>query len=281
MLSWMLEHCLGLLIWIDEKKPASTPDDSWWLMTAEVRPLFELVNVTLVILQSPDIILSHQTSKIENLVGHLADTMNMELLGINDAFEAMQASEFIVADQWWVKIEDVSRHLRSQGSWARDMFLGLDAVDQTLILKEIAHFGLKLVQGTLAIQAERNSNNEAALDLVPPVMSFKLVEMALCDFIDSVLDPYGSQLAKFWPDEKIDLIERHQQELFNAYKRKPDSKLLIDKRDHTTLFNMGWDDLKGCFEHLRLFCSGLANAFANTTKVELDFNILKWEKGGF
>jgi hypothetical protein len=25
----------------------------------------------------------------------------------------------------------------------------------------------------------------------------------------------------------------------------------------------------------------LANAFANTTKVELDFNILKWEKGGF
>jgi hypothetical protein len=29
-------------------------------------------------------------------------------------------------DHWRVKIEDVSRHLRSQGSWARDMFLGLD-----------------------------------------------------------------------------------------------------------------------------------------------------------
>jgi len=98
MLSWMLKHCCRLLIWIDEKKPASTPDDSWWLMTVGVRPLFKLINVTLVILQFLDIILSHQTSKIDNLVGHLASTMNMELEGTYDAFEAMQASKFIVVD---------------------------------------------------------------------------------------------------------------------------------------------------------------------------------------
>jgi hypothetical protein len=92
MLSWMLEHCCRLLIWIDEKKPASAPNDSWWLMTAGVRPLLKLINVTLVILQSPNIIFSQQTSKIENLIGHLASTMNMELVGTNDAFEAMHAS---------------------------------------------------------------------------------------------------------------------------------------------------------------------------------------------
>jgi len=135
--------------------------------------------------------------------------MNMGLVGTNNAFEAMQASKFIIVDHWRVKIEDVSRHLHSQGSWARDMFLGLDAVDQTSILKEIVHFGLKLVQGISAIQAKRNSNNEAALHLAPPMMSFQLVEMVPCDFIDSVLNPYQSQLAKFWPDEKIDFIERH------------------------------------------------------------------------
>jgi len=77
--------------------------------------------------------------------------MNTELVGTNDAFEAMQASEFIVVDHWRVKIEDVLCHLCSQGLWAHDMFLGLDVVDQTLILKEIAHFRLKLVQGISAI----------------------------------------------------------------------------------------------------------------------------------
>jgi len=87
------------------------------------------------------------------------------------------------------------------------MFLGLDAADQMLILKEIAHFKLKLVQGISAIQAERDLNNEAALDFAPHVMPFHLVEMASCNFINLILDPYRSQLAKLWPDEKIDLIE--------------------------------------------------------------------------
>jgi len=39
--------------------------------------------------------------------------------------------------------------------------------------------------------------------------------------------------------------------------------------------------MKGCFEQLRMFCGGWANAFANTTSVESDFNILKWEKNDF
>jgi hypothetical protein len=64
-------------------------------------------------------------------------------------------------------------------------------------------------------------------------------------------------------------------------KGNPGSKLLIDKLDHSIVFNMGWDDLKGHFEHLRMLCGGLANAFSNTTSVELDFSILKWEKMTF
>jgi len=30
-----------------------------------------------------------------------------------------------------------------------------------------------------------------------------------------------------------------------------------------------------------MFCGGLANAFTNTTSVESDFSILKWEKDDF
>ncbi len=47
------------------------------------------------------------------------------------------------------------------------------------------------------------------------------------------------------------------------------------------LFNTRWDDLKGRFENLRMFYGGLANAFANTTSVESNFSILKWEKDDF
>ena len=60
ILSWMLQHRCHLLVWIAEKNPASTPHDGWWVMAAAVQPLFELVNVTMVILQSPNLILSQQ-----------------------------------------------------------------------------------------------------------------------------------------------------------------------------------------------------------------------------
>ena len=92
------------------------------------------------------------------------------------------------------------------------------------------HFGLKLLQGISALQVERDSNNEVVHNLAPLVMSFQLVEMAPCDFIDLVLDPYQSQLAKFWPDEKIDLIERHQQELLNAYRGNSAPSFSLIKR---------------------------------------------------
>ena len=46
-------------------------------------------------------------------------------------------------------------------------------------------------------------------------------------------------------------------------------------------FNTGWDYLKGRFEHLRMLCGGLANAFTNTRSIESDFSILKWEKDDF
>jgi hypothetical protein len=55
-------------------------------------------------------------------------------------------------------------------------------------------------------------------------------------------------------------------------------KAAIDKQDHQTSFNLGWDILLvNRFDSLRAFVGGLATMFTNTTLVESDFSILKWE----
>jgi hypothetical protein len=55
-------------------------------------------------------------------------------------------------------------------------------------------------------------------------------------------------------------------------------KATIDKQDHQTSFNPGWDVLLASrFDSLRAFVGGLATVFANTTSVKSDFSILKWE----
>jgi hypothetical protein len=54
----------------------------------------------------------------------------------------------------------------------------------------------------------------------------------------------------------------------------------INEHDVNTLFNDAWDCV-GRFDRLCAFCGGLATVFPNTTAVESDFSILKWEMDEF
>ena len=114
-------------------------------MAAAVQPLLELINVTLVILQSPNLILSQQETEIENLSIHPMQSMDIELMDSNTAFEDLLPLQYVTLEHSWVKIDNVERHIHSQGSWACDLLQGLN--DQACILKEVALFGLKLMNG--------------------------------------------------------------------------------------------------------------------------------------
>ena len=63
-----------------------------------------------------------------------------------------------------------------------------------------------------------------------------------------------------------------------AYGRKPSIKEILDAHDHKMFFNDAWDNVKTRFLTLRQFCGGLAYMFPNTTSIEYDFSMVKWEK---
>jgi hypothetical protein len=67
-------------------------------------------------------------------------------------------------------------------------------------------------------------------------------------------------------------------ELLVVYARKLNVKTTLDKHNEKTFFNEAWDYLKGRFMQLCQLCGGLATPFPNTTSVESDFSIVKWEK---
>jgi hypothetical protein len=94
-------------------------------MVGAVQPLLELVNVTLVILQSPNLILSQQKTEIENLSVHLMLSMDIELMDSNTQFEYLLPSQYVTLEQNWVKIDNVECRIRNQGSWVCDLLQGL------------------------------------------------------------------------------------------------------------------------------------------------------------
>ncbi|KAG9416837.1 hypothetical protein AC1031_001229 [Aphanomyces cochlioides] len=61
-----------------------------------------------------------------------------------------------------------------------------------------------------------------------------------------------------------------------------DDKGNVTSVDYQTMFNDGWDALGTAqYQSLRQYAAGLATVFPNTTSVESDFSILKWEKDEF
>ncbi len=75
----------------------------------------------------------------------------------------------------------------------------------------------------------------------------------------------------------MEQIEAEHRELLKLYNADTILRNIVDKHDHTTTFNDAWDCAPGRFEWLRSFCGGLAIVLANTTSIESDFSILKWE----
>jgi hypothetical protein len=92
-----------------------------------------------------------------------------------------------------------------------------------------------------------------------------------------VLEPYRDHNSAFWSLEDVDQTEADHRDLLNLYASDQILHVTIDRHTIETSFDDAWDCAPSQFGHLRLFCGGLATVFANTTLVESDFSILKWE----
>jgi len=75
----------------------------------------------------------------------------------------------------------------------------------------------------------------------------------------------------------VEQVEAKHHELLQLYNSDTILCDIIDKHDHKTTFNDTWDCAPGRFERLHSFCSGLVTVLTNTTSIESDFSILKWE----
>ena len=81
-----------------------------------------------------------------------------------------------------------------------------------------------------------------------------------------------------WSSAEIYVIDQEFQELQSAYNRESSFKTVLDACDRRTSFEGGWKLAQDCFLTLREFFGGLATAFPDTSTVESDFSIVKWEK---
>jgi hypothetical protein len=171
----------------------------------------------------------------------------------------------------------IVNHIENQGSFASDCYECLEAADQQNVINHIAMYAMALVARLQSVRAEHDNDNRALDKDALPVLPVQLVKLRHGVFLKDVLDLFRQKVSSFWSEESVEQVEAKHRELLQLYNSDTILCDIIDKHDHTTTFNDAWDCASGWFERLRLCCSGLVTVLANTTSVESNFSILKWE----
>ncbi|ETM52682.1 hypothetical protein PPTG_19646 [Phytophthora nicotianae INRA-310] len=222
------------------------PSDEWWVVTFSVSPAIDTINVTLALLQKRSLLIAQQEDHIHALIEALTSMFHIEIEQSGDT-----GAEYVAFHSMRVHINDIIAHIEDQGSLARACYERLDEAAKKAVVRQIAD--------------------------APPVLPSQLVRLRHGVFLRDVLDPYREHISKHWKIDNVDGIEANHRDLLKAYNADETLREIIDKHTVAIDFNEAWDSVSNRFHQLRSFCGGLATVFANTTSVDSDFSILKWE----
>ncbi|TDH68330.1 hypothetical protein CCR75_004466 [Bremia lactucae] len=132
-------------------------------------------------------ILWQQMNEIKNLIIYRIASINIETIQASEVYADFLDTQF-------------------QGSWARDLFNAFLAGDQSCVLREIAQYAFRLVDGWSSVQAERDDHNNAR-DIAPPVLPQQLVTLRMDDFIAGVHDMHCGHVGLYWKAHDVNQIE--------------------------------------------------------------------------
>ncbi|XP_078473017.1 uncharacterized protein LOC144734619 [Lampetra planeri] len=279
VLKFYKQYRRALIEYTTENNPAKLPTADWWVLTYALAPAIDTINVTIVQLQSQSLLIAQQEEHIQSLIGSLTVLFSVEIVdGVNNHDEA-----YVSYHDQSMRIASAAiiAHIEDQGSFAQESYEGLNEVDKTRIVKEISIYAMTLIAGLNDVKAERNDANRALDQDAAPVMPAQLVKMRPGVFVKDVLAVRRVHVTKFWSAVKVDMVEEEHRQLVKLYKEDTIIHDAINKHTNTTTFNDAWDVLPSGFDNLRAFSGGLASVLANTTAVESDFSILKWELDEF
>ena len=165
------------------------------------------------------------------------------------------------------------------GFFVKDCLAAMDNgnCDTLLQLSAAAIHGL--VDGISAVITERNEDNEAYIKAALSVLPHQLLRILPCYF--SVYPQrHWERLDYTFSIEEIENIGRHNKALCDLYRRQPDVEISIESFDKGVAYQDDWNGLHNTYPLLERFVGGLAIIFPDTSTVESNFLVVKYEKPG-
>ena len=163
------------------------------------------------------------------------------------------------------------------GFFIKDGLATMDNGNRDTLLQLSAAAILVLVDGIIAVVAEKNEDNEAYIDADPSVLPHQLDHILPCNF-SVYLQRHREHLDYTFSIKEIENIGRQHKDLCDLYRRQPDVKRSIDSFYEGAVYRDAWNGLRNTYLLLERFVGGLATIFTGTSTVESDFSVVKYKK---
>jgi hypothetical protein len=111
------------------------------------------------------------SAEIEVLVSNIYINISICHDSMDTSYSELDQNASIKVDEWWMMITSIKGHIEDYGSWVHDVFNVLFVKYQDATIHNIVVFSITLVNELRQVQAERDSNNEAAMTEALAVMS--------------------------------------------------------------------------------------------------------------
>jgi len=111
------------------------------------------------------------SAEIEVLVSNIYINISICHDSMDTSYSELDQNASIKVDEWWMMITSIKGHIEDYGSWVHDVFNVLFVKYQDATIHNIVVFSITLVNELRQVQAERDSNNEAAMTEALVVMS--------------------------------------------------------------------------------------------------------------
>jgi hypothetical protein len=158
-------------------------------------------------LQCQDFVMSQQMIKIKVFVSNICIGISICHGNMDTSYNELDQNVYIKVDEWWMTIASIKGHIDDQGNWACDAFNVLSTEDQDATIHNIVIFSITMVNELRHVQAKWDSNNEATMTELPPVMHAQLVHLHPRDFMCNILGPRCTHLSRFWSPGEIEDVE--------------------------------------------------------------------------
>ncbi len=201
----------------------------------------------------------------------------MEFTPDDDTLPIVQ--DVVVIGERQVSYVDLRGFIQDQGIFASQIIDALEPEECTKVLDAVGEILLSIVNRLSSVEALRDEVNDASTDGMPPCLPHELLALKPRDVIQLVLK-FHNWLSVSLTQNSIDLIVDQHKKLLNAVSKEPRLQTALARHSEQTDFSNAWKtpSIKDRFPELMEFCGGLASPFPNTTTIESDFLVLKWEK---